>query len=346
MSRVRVAIATPLEPELVARIAAVDERVEVLYEPSLLPRTRYVGDHRGHAISRYGEARARWDELLASAEVLFGLPGDSADGLRDIVRRSGRLRWVQGTAAGAGEQVAAAALTPRERERVAVTTSAGVHAVPLAEFALLGLLAFAKDLPRLVRDKAERRWDHYPVAELRGRTVLVLGLGGIGREVVRLASAFGMRTLGIRRRAADVPQLDELHPPERLRELLPRADAVVVTLPSTEATRGLLGRAELAVLPRGATLVNVGRGAVVDEEALVDALRDGRLAGAALDVFAHEPLPPESPLWELPNVLLAPHTMALSIHENARIVDLFCANLRRYLDGEALTNLVDPEHDY
>jgi phosphoglycerate dehydrogenase-like enzyme len=346
MSRVVVAIATPLEPELVERIATVDKRVEVLYEPDLLPRTRYPGDHRGVAITRYRDAQGRWDELLASAEVLFGLPGDSADGLRDVVRRSDRLRWVHGTAAGAGEQLAAAKLEPAELDRVAVTTSAGVHAVPLAEFALLGLLAFAKGLPRLLADKAERRWDHYPVGELRGRTVLVVGLGGIGREVVRLASAFGMRTLGIKRTGGDVPHLDELHPPERLRELLPRADGLVVTLPITDATRGLLDREALGLLPRGATLVNVGRGAVVDEDALVDALREGSLAGAALDVFAVEPLPEESPLWELPNVLLAPHTMALSVHENERIVELFCDNLRRYLRGEPLRNRVDPEHYY
>jgi phosphoglycerate dehydrogenase-like enzyme len=345
MSPLRVAIATPLEPELVERIAAVDG-VDVLYEPELLPRTRYAGDHRGEPLERPPEAQARWEALLDSADVLFGLPGDSPEGLREVVRRSPRLRWVQGTAAGAGEQVAAAGLTHEELGRVAVTTSAGVHATPLAEFAILGLLAFTKDLPRLLRDKAERRWDHYPGAELRGRTVLVLGLGGIGREVVRIASAFGMRTIGIRRTLGDVPHLDELHPPERLHELLPRADAVVVTLPLTRGTRGLLDRDALALLPSVSVLVNVGRGGVVDEPALVEALRDGRLAGAALDVFADEPLPAESPLWELPNVLLAPHTAALSIHENERIVELFCDNLSRFLRGEPLRNRVDPEQYY
>jgi phosphoglycerate dehydrogenase-like enzyme len=344
---VKVAIATPLEPELVERIAAVDDRVEVLYEPELLPPPRFPSDHRGNpSFRRDADGQARWEELLASADALFGLPGDSAEGLRDVVRRSERLRWVQGTAAGAGEQLAAAELTPAELERVALTTSAGVHAVPLAEFALFGLLAFAKGLPRLERDKSERRWGHYTVDELRGRTVLVLGLGGIGREVVRLASAFGMRTVGIRRTAGEVPHLDELHPPARLRELLPDADAVVVTLPITKATLELLDREALALLPPHAVLVNVGRGAVVDEEALADALREGRLRGAALDVFAQEPLPPESPLWELPNVLLAPHTAALSVHENERIVELFCDNLRRYLRGDELRNRVDPEHYY
>ncbi|HEX6702757.1 MAG TPA: hypothetical protein VF101_18670, partial [Gaiellaceae bacterium] len=182
MSNVVVAIATPLQHELVAWIAQVDDRVEVLYEPDLLPPPRYPSDHRGQlGFRREEEAQARWDELLASAEVLFGLPGDSPEGLREIVRRSERLRWVHATAAGAGEQLAAAELTPAELDRVAVTSSAGVHAVPLAEFALLGMLAFAKGLPRLLRDKAERHWDHYVVDELRGRTVLVLGLGGIGR---------------------------------------------------------------------------------------------------------------------------------------------------------------------
>ena len=321
MSRVAVAVDFDLEPELLARIAAVDERVELL------------------------DASAP----LTDAEVVLvgDLPRSLPDALRELVRGGGsRVRWVHSIWAGAGEQVALAELTPEELERVTITTSAGVHATPLAEFALLGLLAFVKDLQRLLRDKAERRWDHYPVGELRDRTVLVLGLGGIGREVVRLASAFGARTIGIKRTPGEVPHLDELHSPDRLHELLPRADAVVVTLPSTAATRALLGREALALLPRGAIVVNVGRGAVIDEEALVDALRDGRLAGAALDVFAHEPLPRESALWELPNVLLAPHTMALSVHENARVVDLFCDNLRRYLRGEPLRNRVDPEHYY
>jgi phosphoglycerate dehydrogenase-like enzyme len=321
MSRIPVAVTLELEAELRERIAAVDERIELL-DPSA---------------------------PLAEAEVVLlgAMPRDVPDALRDAIRAdASRVRWIHSNWAGAGEQVAAAELTADELEHVAITTSAGIHATPLAEFTLLGLLAFAKDLPRLERDKAERRWDHYPVGELRGRTVLVLGLGGIGREVVRLASAFGMRTLGIKRTPGDVPHLDELHPPERLGELLPRADALVVALPSTKATRGLVDGAALALLPRGAIVVNVGRGAVVNEDALVAALRDGRLAGAALDVYAQEPLPPESPLWELPNVLLAPHTMALSVHENERVVELFSDNLRRYLRGDPLRNRVDPGHYY
>jgi phosphoglycerate dehydrogenase-like enzyme len=321
MSRIRVAVALELEPKLLAQIAAVDERVELLDAST----------------------------PLADAEVaLVGTPpGQLPEVLREAVRSVGsRLRWVQSTWAGAGEQYAAAELTSDELDRVALTTSAGVFAIPLAEFALLGLLAFAKDLPRLLRSQAERRWDRFVMAELRDWTVLVLGVGGIGREVARLASAFGAHTIGVKRTPGKVPHVDEVHSTDRLRELLPRADGLVVTLPLTAATRGLLDGEALSLLPSHAVLVNVGRGAVVDEEALVEALGNGRLAGAALDVFAVEPLPAESLLWGLPNVLIAPHAAGQSVHDDERLVELFCDNLRRYLRGEPLRNRVDPEHYY
>src|SRR5262249_1004899 len=168
--------------------------------------------------------------------------------------------------AGAGQQVRAADLTAEELDRVAFASSSGVHAVPLAEWSLFGILALTKALPRLLRDKRERRWDHYPVGELTGKTVLVVGLGEIAREVARLADAFGMRVLAVRR-TADAHTAG----PEQLPELVAEADAVVVTLPLTDETHGLIGRAELARMRDGAILVNVGRGAVVDEEALVEA---------------------------------------------------------------------------
>jgi phosphoglycerate dehydrogenase-like enzyme len=171
--------------------------------------------------------------------------------------------------------------------------------------------------------------DHQPVDELRDTTVLVVGLGEIGREVARLAEAFGMRVLSVRRSEGN------------LDELLPQADAIVVTLPLTDETRGLIDRSRIARMREGAVFVNVGRGAVVDEEALIDALESGRLRGAALDVFAHEPLPPTSPLWDLENVIVSPHTAALSVRENERVVELFAENLRRYLAGEELLSRIN-----
>jgi glyoxylate/hydroxypyruvate reductase len=341
--RVVVAISTPLEPVLAARIENVDDRLDVRYHPDLLPPPRYPGDHRGSdAFRRTDEEEGRWRTMLAEAEVLFGVPGDSPMGLVDVVKANRRLRWIQGTAAGFGELVRQADLPEDSLARVTVTSAAGVHAGPLAEFAMFGLLAFTRGLPRLLSDTRARRWDHHPVGELAGRTLLVVGLGAIGREVARLAGAFGMRVIAVNRTGeADVAWVDEVHPTSSLPDLMPLAQAVVVTLPLTEETTGLLDAEAITRLPEGAVLVNVGRGAVIDEQALIEALEQGRVAGAALDVFATEPLPDDSPLWEMSNVLISPHTAALSIHENERIVDLFSENLRRYLRGDDLVNRVD-----
>jgi phosphoglycerate dehydrogenase-like enzyme len=332
--------------ELAQRIDDADPRVNLLHEPDLLPPPRWQGDVAGDSgFRRDDEGERRWHELLGRAEVLFGMPGGSADGLLEAVRAGSRLRWVQGRNAGAGEQLAKAAEQARaELERVIVTTTSGIHAGPLAEFALLGMLAFAKRLPQRLADQREHRWPdrQEPVGELRGRTLLVVGLGAIGSETARLAKAFGMEVLAVKRNASGHHEhVDELHPVERLRDLFGRADAIVVTLPMTEATRGLIDADTLAAAKRGAVFVNVGRGGVVDEAALIERLRDGTLGGAALDVFEQEPLPSGSPLWDLDNVIVSPHASALVEAEEERGVELFCDNLRRFLDGRPLRNQLD-----
>jgi phosphoglycerate dehydrogenase-like enzyme len=343
---VQVLIASPLEAELAARIQAADPRAEVLFEPDLLPPARYPADHRGDpAFRRDAEGEARWRALLDRAEVLFGVPGDSADDLAEVVTGLPRLRWVHATSAGAGEQVRRAGLPAEALERVAITTSSGVHAVPLAEFAIFGLLAMAKELPKLIEDQRARAWPEVrqPLRELSGQTLFLVGLGEIGREVARLGRALGMRTVGFRRTEGPPPEwVDEVHGPHRLADLAGRADAMVVSLPLTDQTAGLIDRATIQGLPPDCIFVNVGRGGVVDEPALVDALRGRRIAGAVLDVFATEPLPDDSPLWTLPNVLVTPHAAALSARENERITELFVDNLRRYLDGQPLRNVVEP----
>jgi phosphoglycerate dehydrogenase-like enzyme len=345
VGRVQVLIASPLEAELVERIRDAEPRAEVVHEPDLLPSARYPGDHLGDpAFLRDPDAEARWRGLLDRAEVLFGIPGDSAAGLEEVTGLP-RLRWVHATSAGAGEVVRAAKLPPEALERITVTTSSGVHAIPLAEFAILGLLAIAKDLPRFAENQRARAWSELrrPMRELDGQTLLLVGLGEIGRETARLAKAFGMRTVGIRRSQRPPPtHVDEVHGPDRLAELASRADAMVVSLPLTEETAGMIDRTAIDRLPPSCIFVNVGRGGVVDEPALVEALRERRIAGAVLDVFATEPLPKDSPLWDLPNVVLTPHAVALSGRENRRIVELFVANLRRYLDGEPLAKVVEP----
>ena len=261
-----------------------------------------------------------------------------------------RLRWVHSAAAGVG-----ASLYPEMRASpVRLTNSAGVHAVPMAESVLAMILHFARGLDLAVRAQAERRWDKAPfeaadspLRELGESTLGVVGLGGIGREVARRAHALGMRVLAVKRRPAEPPAGVELRTGEGALEwLLAESDFVLLALPETATTRTLIGAAELALMRPGAVLLNVGRGKVVDEAALADALRVGRLRGAGLDVFAREPLPPESPLWALPSVLVTPHVSATSRRFWRRQTDLIVENLRRYLAGEPLLNVVDKDAGY
>jgi phosphoglycerate dehydrogenase-like enzyme len=262
----------------------------------------------------------------------------------------GRLRWAHTASAGVG-----GSLHPALRaSEVVLTNSAGIYAEPMADTVLAMMLHFARGLDFAVRAQAERRWwkepwegADSPVRELAECAVGIVGLGGIGAAVARRALALGMRVAGTRRRGTDGPPgVEVLSGPGALEHLLPRSDFLVVTVPLTAGTRGLLGAAELARLPAGAVLVNVARGGVVDEGALAAALASGRLRGAGLDVFAREPLPAESPLWGLPNVLVTPHVSGTSRRYWRRQTDLVLDNLRRYLAGEPLRNTVDREAGY
>lgn len=335
-----VLIASYLEPEHVERIKAAAPEVVLRYEPSLLPPPRYPADHY-NTVQRSTADEERWRALLSRADVLFDF--DHAH-LADLPAVAPRVRWVQATSAGIGQLLRRTGL---DRTDIIFTTASGVHAVPLAEFAALAMLYFAKRLPFLLSQQRGHRWERFAGGELRGSTVAIVGLGKIGLEVARISRALGLRVIGTRRDSgADHPEVDAQRPIADLRTLLGEADYVVLALPHTAETEGLVGAAELAAMRPGAVLVNVARGKVVDEAALVEALRSGRLGGAALDVFAQEPLPPESPLWDLPNVLVSPHSASTADSENAKLSELFCNNLRRYLEGHPLINVYDRERGY
>jgi glyoxylate/hydroxypyruvate reductase A len=340
VSNVRVVITSPLEHELVAAIRATDERLDVVFEPELLAEAPYASAHPLPTLDEDG-ARERWEALLDETEILFDFgPLELAPTLASRPR----LRWIQATSAGVGGLAARVGLTS---SHVAVTTASGVHARPLAEFALLAMLMFGKDALRLGREQREHRWERYAGEELAGKTVCVVGLGQIGREVARLARAFDARTVGtVRELGSRRPEdlhVERLEPTEGLDDLLTEADVLVLAAPHTPLTHRLIDARRLALLKPGAILVNIARGDVVDQSALIEALRSGHLRGAALDVFEQEPLPRDSPLWDLPNVFVSPHSASTVAKENERIVDLFCENIRRYLDGRPLLNLLDKE---
>jgi len=228
---------------------------------------------------------------------------------------------------------------------VLVTTASGIHAGPLAEFVLMAALMFTKRAFHLLEAKERREFARFCAGELRGRTLAIVGPGKIGREIARLARAFGMTVsaMGRGRHTPEALGVDRVYTRPQLRALLAEADVVVLAAPHPPETENLLGAAELAAMKPTAILINVARGELVDEEALVAALAAGRLAGAALDVFRREPLPPDSPLWALPNVLLNPHSASTADSENAKLTALFCENLRHYLAGhpERMRNILD-----
>ncbi|GAA3710076.1 D-2-hydroxyacid dehydrogenase [Zhihengliuella alba] len=348
-SRLQVAVAVDLPAEHCRMIEHLEPRVRVLHRPDLNRPARWDADWEGDpGFTRTHEQEREFAELLEGADALFGIPDVDPARLAGAVRANPRLRWVHTTAAGGGAQVRTAGLAPADLERVAFTTSAGVHGSTLAEFALFGVLAGAKDLRRLERDQASRHWssERRAMRHLDEMTVLIVGLGGIGAAAASRFAACGSTVWGTSRSGRPVEHVERVVPLEELATAASQADAIVVTLPGTPSTERLIGAEVLAAVRPGTILVNVGRGTVVDEDALLPALEDGRIGFAALDVFATEPLPEASPLWSHPNVLVSPHTAALSRQEGRRIAKLFARNATRLLDGEPLLNRVDTVEFY
>jgi phosphoglycerate dehydrogenase-like enzyme len=297
-----------------------------------MPSIRYVGDHCDPDWRRSGAQTREWHQLLRRAEVLWDFPQHESLPLLELAPR---VRWVQTTSAGVGPLVQRLGLQDAD---LMVTTASGIHGQPLAEFVFAALLFHTKELGRLQDDHRAKRWDRFCGIELAGRTMAIIGPGRIGQEVARIARAFRMRVHAMGRdndpaRAAALG-VDRVFRRDELPLMLAEADCLVVCAPQTPETIGLLGAADFAELKPGAVFVNIGRGSIIDEDALIAALRDGRVAFAALDVFRTEPLPADSPFWEMPNVLINPHSASTVDTENAKLVDVFIRNLGFYLAGE------------
>jgi phosphoglycerate dehydrogenase-like enzyme len=287
--------------------------------------------------------REEADAMLPGIDVVLGFAIRSEN-----FAAARRLRWIHSTSAGVEWM-----LFPELVESdVVLTCSRGLHARSMAEHALAMMLAMTRQLP-LARDaQRERRWTQHEqattgFADLHGTTLGLIGFGHVGRATAALGSALGMHVIAVRRHpAADPSPAHEQWGLERLPELLERADWVVLAAPSTRASRHVIGAAELARMKPGARIVNVGRGALVDEPALIEALRDGRIAGAALDVCETEPLPDDSPLWTMPQVLLTPHVSGLGPDYWSRARAIFARHLRAFVAGEPLENVVDKRAGY
>ena len=310
-----VAVLKTLADSHVAMIASVDPRIRVVR----------VTD------------RTTWLNEAPDAEVVMGFRP-----LRDGALRSQHLRWVHAIGAGVENLCQDVAGT-----EVQVTNS-HIHGDAIGDHVFALILAHSRRLGEAREFQMARRWVHQEVqgTPLAGRTIGILGLGAIGTGVARRAVAFGMRVVGTKRRPTPIPGVERVLPPEQIDAVLREASVLAMTLPLTPATKGILGARELALLPEGAFVVNIGRGGQIDEAALVEALRSGRLGGAGLDVFAEEPLPPDSPLWTTPRLMITPHVAGDFPGYLDRMLPLFCENLKQYLAGRPLRNVVNTALGY
>ncbi len=310
-----------------------------------------------HGMSREGLDRIESAADSISAEAASGLEeaivkASEAEVIQagrwseELWKSAPRLRWVQSGGAGV-EQF----MTPDFiASPVVLTNAAGVYAVPIADHVMAFVLHFSRRFNDLVRKQIGREWADWGevrMEELKGKTLGIVGLGGIGTELAKRARGFDMRIIATRRRpGVQSEYVDEVRGTDELPWLLGESDFVALCAALTAETRHLIGREELGAMRPTAYLMNIGRGGLIDEAALVKALKDRRIAGAGLDVFEEEPLPSDSPLWDMPNVIITPHNAGDSPRSHERLMDLFCENLRRYVAGEALLNVVDKKAGY
>jgi len=340
MTPIHVLVSTRVTAEQLERMRRIHPRLTIHGEPGgIAIMDASEVDHKG---IDYPEERPDLDvaALLREAEVIIATRIPPYLG-----ERAPRLRWIQFTSAGIDHL-----WKPfLDSGSVVVTSAKGIHGIPMAEFVLSCMLAFAKDLPRMTRQQREHRYEKFVVEELYEKTVVLVGVGEIGGAVARATRQLGMHVIGVRRREGSAglsAEFDEVLPIANLDKAVARADYVVASLPLTTKTARLLDAAVFRAMKPTAVFVNVGRGKTVDEPALVRALREGWIRGAALDVYEREPLPADSALWEMSNVLISPHMGSDTARYMERMTDILCDNLLRYAEGRPLRNVVDPVERY
>jgi len=318
------------DAEILKRIRAVSPRIKVT-DASELATAEERGDNSNNK---------KLDALLVDSEIIFGFIPP-----KNIMSRAPKLKWFQVTSAGVDRHHG----TEIWKSKVIITGVSGIHATPIGEFILGLMLMFAKKTPLSFKMMQTREWQRYSSGTLRGKTVGVIGLGNIGEEVARLAKAFGMKVIATRRSikaAGKAKNVDLLLPNSRTKELLKQSDYVAVTLPLTPETHHCIGEAEFKAMKPTAYIMNIGRGPIIDPDALIKALETKQIAGAGLDVTEPEPLPKNSKLWKLDNVILSPHISGGMEDYMLQATELFCENLKRYISAKQLLNVIDKKKGY
>ncbi|WP_168120301.1 D-2-hydroxyacid dehydrogenase [Paenibacillus sp. HB172176] len=283
----------------------------------------------------------QWLPHLEGAEIIIGWNNKAAEA---CLKPNTRLKWIQNWGAGVDRMP----LADMAAYGVALTNASGVHAYPISETIFSMMLAFARNLHQSIRNQERNDWKSTgALREIHGATMGVVGVGAIGEETARLGKAFGMTVLGVRRSGEQAPNVDRMFRHDGLGEVLRMSDFVVNTLPHTTETHRMFGKQQFAWMKPSAYYINIGRGGTTDTEAMIEALRSGEIAGAGLDVFEQEPLPKDSPLWGMDNVLITPHNSGSTVHYDDRALDIFLENLQAYLGtGQPSRNVVDIQKQY
>jgi phosphoglycerate dehydrogenase-like enzyme len=321
-------------------------RIQVLVlSDSGEPQLAMLDELRANAEIVTGNSTQAFGNAVAEATVVFNWSG-SLDLLRDIVGKCPNLQWVHSRSVGLERTL----FTELIESSVTLTNGRGVFSSSLGEFALAAILYFAKDLRRMMRNQMAGRWEPFDIVPISGQTVGIIGYGDIGRAVAARVRPMGMKVLAVKRHApsslSSDSLVDQLYASDRRLDMLPQCDYVVVSTPLTSETQGVIGEREFAAMKRDAVVINVGRGPVIEERALIQTLASGRIKGAALDVFDQEPLPAGHPFYKLENVLLSPHCADHTPDWLDRAMRLFIEQFKRFRDGQPLLHVVDKKLGY
>ena len=330
MRQLNIMITRAVETEVIKQIEDIGPWVKVTCAGDLME-----AENKGDI-----SATAKLDKMLKDTEVIYGFWAP-----KNVLNRAPNLKWMHTMLAGVENL-----LTPEiVKSGIIITNGRGVHDIPCAETAVTMMMMFVKRMPEYFIQKQEKVWDRLPPRVALKKTVGIIGLGSIGAQTARMSKAFGMRVIGVRRSATKVTKsryADAVYPPDQLHEVLAQSDFVIMALPYTPETDKLMGAKEFKAMKKTGYVINIGRGTTMDEAALVDALEKNVIAGAGLDAFAVEPLPKNSKLWGMPNVIYSPHVSGGGEDIWLIATDQFCENVRRYAEGKKLINLVDKKRGY
>jgi len=336
MESINILLVTPAGKDFIKNVEAVDPRIKITDASHLMP----IWPPPAVVTENDAANEAELDKLLKDTEIIAGFNTP-----RNCVTRAPKLKWIQILAAGVERQ-----LTPEIiASDVIMTNASGAGDAAISEMAFTMILMLAKNSASMLEDQKNHVWLKYSPTVIKGLTLGILGLGAIGSAVARLGKGFGMKVLATHRSAQTeetAPNVDIVYPPQKIDLLLKESDFVVAALPFTVETDKIIGEKYFSQMKPTAYFINMGRGGTVDQDSLIQALKDKKIAGAGLDTVAIEPLPADSPLWDMPNVIISPHTAGVHKDHFGIVSELFCDNLRRYIEGKEMRNVVNKKLGY